>query len=78
MFSLAKVSDGVYPISHSGETAEQLSSSIDLPLTIPAGAVVINHGLNHTRHFGNEGVVRQAMINVLDKTCKIHRAGYDH
>jgi hypothetical protein len=58
MFSLAKVTQEVYPISHSGETAEQLYNAIDLPLKIPARAVVVNHGLNHTRSFGDESMVR--------------------
>jgi hypothetical protein len=52
MFSKLKASDDLLPIAHSGERMEELAHWIPF-VQVRARAIVVNHGLNHTNHFGD-------------------------
>jgi hypothetical protein len=52
MFRLCKPSPLIYPISHSGERAEGIIHTLNVIKEINVKAIVLNHGLNHTREYG--------------------------
>jgi hypothetical protein len=52
MFRLCKPTSLIYPISHSGERSEGIMHTVSILRNIESKSIVLNHGLNHTRHYG--------------------------
>ena len=67
MFLQAKFRDGVLPIAHSGETAEDLMRLVKVIKVDHPRAVVLNHGLNHTRRYGEPRGTMAAVLSTLKR-----------
>jgi len=66
MFKTLKACPLLYPISHSGERAEDIIFTLNSISFVRPKAIVLNHGLNHTRFYGNP---RSSMEEVFRTLC---------
>jgi len=67
MFLKAKVTANLLPIAHSGETAEDLLRLVQLIKVSGPRAVILNHGLNHTRKPGNPQPAMAQVLSLLQR-----------
>jgi hypothetical protein len=66
MFKLCKPSSDLFPMSYSGQRAVQLRWMLEtMQVRAEVSDIVVNHGLNHTRCYGNPKQDMEAVFHWL-------------